>query len=103
MHKKKRIPDLETIIENLPGHVYWLDRDNIFLGCNALQAKTIGLSSSKEIIGRTVPEFQTKENAEHILRINNKVMSTGISQIAEEPYLLGQMEGQQYICRKRSH
>lgn len=87
MRKKKQIPDLETIIENLPGHVYWLDRDNIFLGCNALQAKTIGLSSSKDIVGRTVPEFQTKENAEHILRINNKVMKTGVPQIAEEPYL----------------
>lgn len=86
-NRKKQSIDLETVISLLPGHVYWLDRNNVFLGCNDLQARTIGLSSRHEIVGRTISEFQTKENAEHILKINNKIMETGKPQIAEEPYL----------------
>lgn len=84
---RKTTTNLANVIASLPGHVYWLDRNNVFLGCNDLQAKTIGLSSRHEIVGRTISEFQTKENAEHILRINHLVMTTGKSQIAEEPYL----------------
>lgn len=79
--------DLEDVINSLPGHIYWLDRNNVFLGCNDLQAKTAGLASRHDIVGRTVPEFQKKEDAELLLRVNNTVMETGLPQIMEEPHL----------------
>lgn len=91
---------LETIMAILPGHVYWLDRNNVFLGCNDLQAKTIGLSSRHEIVGRTVPEFQAKENAEHILKVNNKVMATGNPEVVEEPYLRSDGKTAIYLSQK---
>jgi PAS domain S-box-containing protein len=79
--------NLENIIATLPGHIYWLDTNNIFLGCNNLQAKTIGLHSRYEIIGKTIHEFQTHENATRIIKNNNMVMKTGQTQIFEEPYM----------------
>jgi two-component system aerobic respiration control sensor histidine kinase ArcB len=33
----------ENIIALMPGHVYWMDKNNVFLGCNDLQAKAAKL------------------------------------------------------------
>ncbi len=42
---------LENIIMHAPGHMYWKDKNGIYLGCNKNMAQAIGLSSPKEIIG----------------------------------------------------
>jgi two-component system, OmpR family, aerobic respiration control sensor histidine kinase ArcB len=42
---------LESIIACLPGNVYWLDRNLVYLGCNDNEAKFLGLKSRKDIIG----------------------------------------------------
>ena len=44
---------LDNIMAALPGHVYWQDKNNVFLGCNELQAKAAGLKSRHEIVGKT--------------------------------------------------
>jgi len=46
---EKSEPLLEMIIANLPGHVYWLNKDNVYMGCNDLQAMALGLSSRLDI------------------------------------------------------
>lgn len=46
----------ESILALMPGHVYWLDRNNIYLGCNDAQAKNAGLKSRKS----DGPLFSTK-------------------------------------------
>ncbi len=79
--------DTKLIIKNLPGHVYWVDNNGVFLGCNDLQAKTVGLKTADEIIGRKIEEFQTKENAKIIRNINAEVIKTGKSVSVEEPFL----------------
>lgn len=75
---------LQAIIENLPGHVYWLDKDNVYLGCNELQAKYFGLKSPEAIIGKNNYELYNKKDAEELNRINNSVMGTGITYYGEE-------------------
>jgi len=92
--------DFETVVANLPGHVYWLDKNNVFLGCNEQQAKTIGLASRHDIVGRTITEFQTKENADRIVKINKRVMESGVPQIAEEPYLNASGETVVFLSHK---
>eukprot|EP01038_Epipyxis_sp_PR26KG_P006838 gene6838-9361_t len=52
----------DNIIARLPGHVYWMDKNNKFLGCNDLQAKNAGLSSRHEIVGRTKEFLNTKQD-----------------------------------------
>lgn len=73
----------ETILSLMPGHVYWLDRNNIYLGCNELQAMDAGIAR-KDIVGKRNKDLPWKEQAAELDRINEEVMSTGISQTAIE-------------------
>ncbi len=68
---------LENIIARLPGHIYWMDKNNKFLGCNDLQAKSAGLKNRYDIIGKTNREMPWAEIADAIDAVNNKVMDTG--------------------------
>lgn len=74
----------ENIIALLPGHVYWQDKNGIFLGCNNLQAKHAGLGSRNEIIGKSNRDMIWKEAADELDKINKKVLDTGLPYIAEE-------------------
>lgn len=74
----------ESILALMPGHVYWLDRNNVFLGCNDNQAKNAGLKSRFEIIGKTNYDMPWKSQADELNRINNLVMETGSPQAQEE-------------------
>lgn len=74
----------EQLIALLPGHVYWMDRNNVFLGCNDLQAKHAGLASRYEIVGKTNYDMPWKEQAAKLNDLNNKVMATGIAYMEEE-------------------
>jgi signal transduction histidine kinase len=75
---------LETIMDKLPCHVYWLDCDNIYLGCNDLQAERLGISSKEEIIGKTNYDLHTVKEADELNKINNIVMTTRTPYECEE-------------------
>ncbi len=75
---------LENIIALMPGHVYWQDRNNVFLGCNDLQAKSAGLKSRKDIVGKTNDDMFWKDQASDLNTLNNTVMATGQPHVAEE-------------------
>ncbi|MBI2787016.1 MAG: response regulator [Legionella longbeachae] len=74
----------ESIIAFMPGHVYWLDRNNVFLGCNDAQAKSARLKSRKEIVGKTNYDMPWKDQAEELNKLNTLVMDTGVAHTAEE-------------------
>lgn len=80
---------LENIIALMPGHVYWMNKDGYYLGCNDNQAKSAGLISRKEIIGKSNKElpwnFNTNEISETLDSINKQVMSSGKEITVEEP------------------
>lgn len=44
---------LRKILDTIPQSVFWKDRDGVYLGCNQVFAKTVGLGSPDEIIGKT--------------------------------------------------
>ena len=44
--------DLEKILELTTVHIYWLDSNNVYQGCNEQQAKAAGLTSRFDIIGK---------------------------------------------------
>lgn len=91
---------LDNILANLPGHIYWTDTKNHFLGCNNQQAYDFGLSSRHEIIGLSTRSFQTEENADILIRNNNHVMSTGDIVIDEEPFKNSQNQIRIYMSQK---
>lgn len=80
----------EEILALMPGHVYWLDKNNVFLGCNDLQAKNALLQSRKDIVGKTNYEMPWKDQADELNRLNNLVMETGAPHTAEEYAVMAQ-------------
>lgn len=44
---------LRNILDTIPQSVFWKDKNSVYLGCNQVFAKTIGLASPDEIIGKT--------------------------------------------------
>ncbi|MFA5960160.1 MAG: PAS domain-containing sensor histidine kinase [Tatlockia sp.] len=74
----------ENILAVLPGHVYWLDKNNIFLGCNNSQAQNAKLNSRKDIVGKTNYDMPWKDQADELNKLNNLVMETGEPHVAEE-------------------
>lgn len=86
---------LENIIALLPGHIYWKNKQGVFLGCNNEQAKFIGLQSPKEVKGLTAFDTLPADFAEKILKTDLEVMRNGIPQTIEEVLIL--QDGQESI------
>ncbi len=90
-----------SVLSNLPEHVYWLDKNNVFIGCNKKQAETFGLDSPSQIIGKTVYDFERKEDADFIVKINNEIMGSGKSVSIEEPFVTSQGERKVFLSKKQ--
>lgn len=82
---------LLNIIHLMPGNVYWLDRNLIYLGCNKNVADHIGLKEPEDIIGKTYSDFVAsgylkKEEAELFKKDDLEVITTGLPKLnVEEP------------------
>ncbi|MGA2655624.1 MAG: ATP-binding protein, partial [Gammaproteobacteria bacterium] len=73
----------------LPVSLYWMNQDGVMLGCNEEQAHMLGLSSSKELIGKSVYDFVemlgwSNEMCEIIRQNDLEVMETKNPIITEE-------------------
>lgn len=91
---------LNQILSELPGHIYWLDADNIVLGCNDVLAKITGLQNREDAVGKHVSLFLTKEEGEVVLRNNAKVMKEGTPLIDEEAFTTQAGELLYFLSRK---
>src|SRR5690606_36037791 len=54
----------EYLIKEMPGHVYWKDKEGRYLGCNLNFAKSCGFSKTDSVINKFDSDFMTKEHAE---------------------------------------
>ena len=81
--------DFEELVAEIPVHVYWLDRHNVYQGCNDIQAKSFSLVSRHEIIGKRNADLltMTEEIADICNQNNLKVMETGEAVLVEEPIM----------------
>ncbi len=75
--------DFEQLVAALPGLVHWVDKNNVYLGCNELQALVLGLHSRNDIIGKKnrdlnhrTPEIYDNQNLD--------VMNKKTPQVFEE-------------------
>ncbi len=84
-HYKSSEERLQIIINNLPKFIFWKDKDLQFMGCNEAFAKSAGLSSSTDIIGKTDFDFWGNE-AEQYRADDLQVINTDQAKIDyEEP------------------
>lgn len=83
----------ENILALMPGHVYWVDRQNIYLGCNNIQAKNVNLESRHAIVGKSTRDLVLEVQAEELDRINTDVMESGIPQTRIEQAYMAEGHG----------
>jgi two-component system, sensor histidine kinase and response regulator len=83
----------ESIIAHLPGNVYWMDTNSIYLGCNDNVAKMLGLKSRSDIVGKTYEDQAEMGNwsnnqAKSFRKDDLMVIATGKPKLnVEEPPL----------------
>lgn len=82
--------ELERLVAVMPGHVYWLDCNNIYQGCNDRQAKAFGLASRDEVVGLRNHELPAVESAMAEIWDNNnlEVMRSRTPKLVQEPSVL---------------
>lgn len=78
------ISDVEKMLNDTPGHIYWKDREGRYLGCNLRQAQSCGFDSIEAFVGKNDFELIAHEEAE-IIRANDlEVMASNAPWIKEE-------------------
>ena len=77
--EEQKLKTLDSVIALAPGHIYWLDREGKYLGCNEKQAKSAGLSSRNEIVGLKNKDLPWNKEDKKLVtaldKINEAVMS----------------------------
>lgn len=85
---------LENLIAAMPGHVYWKDKDGVYLGSNDRNAQIAGLALGTELVGKTDYDLPWKDQADKLREADIAVMKGGKPLITEES---GFIAGEQYI------
>ncbi|MCD6045013.1 MAG: Histidine kinase [Gammaproteobacteria bacterium] len=76
---------LSNIVADMPGHVYWKNREGVYLGCNDRQAKSLGFNSGKGVIGKTDFDLSWGSSIAENFRENDLlVMNTQCMHTVEE-------------------
>jgi len=66
---------LAQILNSVPQTVFWKDRNSVYLGCNEVFARTIGLASPEEIVGKTDFDLRwPRKDAEGYIADDKEVM-----------------------------
>jgi len=68
---------LNMLMDNVPDHIYFKDKDSRFIRINKDHAKKFGLSNSAQAIGKTDFDFFTKEHAQHAFEDEQTIIRTG--------------------------
>ncbi|WP_454781910.1 PAS domain-containing protein [Legionella sp. WA2022007384] len=95
LSQEKTQSTLENILAHMPGHVYWKDKNGVYLGCNNRQAQNLGFQFGYEIVGKTDFDLPWGENQAELFRQNDlHIMQTGETEIIEEK---AQIDGKKAI------
>ncbi len=78
--------DLRSIIDTVPGHIYWCDRAGIILGCNQAQAEFFGHKNQSDLIGKLIYDFYPAESAKILQEATGKVIRENQAITIEEHY-----------------
>lgn len=76
--------DVMEILNLIPEHIWWKDRDGYFLGCNQSQAVDSGFNSPEELIGKTANDFLPQKVADECRKNDLTVMKSGVAATFEE-------------------
>jgi two-component system aerobic respiration control sensor histidine kinase ArcB len=92
--------DLDYIIANMPGFIYWKNEKFQYMGCNNNLAKISGLKNRKEIIDKTDYDFEWgKGNAEEFIEDDKYVMGTRQIKVTEYQLPIKRADGNHLYVR----
>jgi len=87
-------PNLDEIILNLPGFVYWKNTKSEYMGCNWNLAKVSGLKHPSEICGKTDEDFHWgSKDAEVFKRHDQEIIETGTIKVSEDELPIKNADG----------
>ena len=69
---------LKSIMDIMPDHIYFKDRDSRFIASNKAQLKMFGLSDAKQIIGKTDFDFFSSQHAQEAYNDEQKIIQDDI-------------------------
>jgi PAS domain S-box-containing protein len=72
---------LRTVIDTIPGRVWWKDRDSVFLGCNLNFAKDAGRDEPAKLIGQTDYDTCWKDQADLYIADDQDVIESGLPKL----------------------
>ncbi len=78
---------LQLVMDSIPQAIFWKDTNSVFLGCNKVLARDVGLTEPKDIIGKKDFDLpMTREQSESYRDYDHRVMAmdTPIYHILEE-------------------
>jgi signal transduction histidine kinase len=81
---RDKIAELDTILALMPGHVYWMNREGFYLGCNNAVSNFLKLNSREEIVGTYFGDSIPSDDADVVGKNNFHVMESGTTYIGEE-------------------
>lgn len=91
----------ENIIANMPGYIYWKNKNSEYMGCNQNLAKVAGLNDRLEIIGKMDFDFEWGANgkAEKFIAEDLEVMSAKTTRVSEDVMPIKRLDGNYYQVR----
>lgn len=94
--QREEISRLEHIIDDLPGDIYWKDKNGVYLGMNRQGVESLrrmGLVESKsDILGKTDYDLFDEATAGRYKKNDLQVMKRNVSDTKEEPVLMSSGE-----------
>jgi PAS domain S-box-containing protein len=74
---------LRLVLDALPNqHIFWKDRNSVYLGCNQLGAQVAGIESAQEIVGKTDYDFSwTEQEADFFREGDRRVMDSNQAEL----------------------
>jgi two-component system aerobic respiration control sensor histidine kinase ArcB len=94
-------PDSNALLQTLPASVYWKDTNSVYLGCNEYMADMAGLTSPKDVIGKTDHDMPWKDQADFLCNVDKEVMESGKDKTLEEVGKLANGEVATFLTTKK--
>ncbi|MDX1953593.1 MAG: response regulator [Verrucomicrobiota bacterium] len=74
---------LRAMLENIPDHIYFKDRESRFTLVSTALAKNMGCEDAEGVIGKTDWDFFSAEHAQEAYEDEQRIISTGVPMIAK--------------------
>src|SRR5258705_532088 len=75
---------VETLMDHIPDHIYFKDRQSRFIRINRAMAQRFGLGDPAKAIGKTDFDFFTAEHAQQAFDDEQEIVRTGKSMVDRE-------------------